>query len=141
MKKAISRFSVVVGIIAVLFFSVSSFAATFKTEVHVMANDAGVVTIVGGEEIVKLIQYCPDEWVDGCDSNIIIKRVNHSFVLDKEGLAHHQNAFNFRDSSGKWLLIPDKARVTAGANVKIETKSKKSYFIYTGASGKDQGGD
>lgn len=47
-----------------------SLAATVKAKVHVTANDAGIVTITGGEGIVKLVQYCPDERSRGCDDNI-----------------------------------------------------------------------
>lgn len=142
MKKDCRSFLVVAVVVAVSFISGLTFAATFKTDVYVTADDAGIISISGGEGIVKLVQFCPDEWVDGCDDNIIIKREGNSFALDKEGLAHHQTAFNFRDSSGKWLLIPNKAQVRVDLNVEIvektdkKTGEKKSYFKYTGVAAK-----
>jgi hypothetical protein len=134
MKKADNIFSVLAVVIAGLFFSALSFAATFEEEVHVTADDAGVVTITGGEGIDKLVQYCPDELADSCDTNITIKREGNSFTLDKDGLAHHQTVFNFRDSSGKWLRIPNKAKVTCGANANVTCETEKGYFTYTGAA-------
>lgn len=133
MKKASCIFSVVAVVIAGLLFSALSFAATFEAVVHVTADNAGVVTITGGEGIVKLVQFCPDERARGCDVNITIKREGNSFVLNKEGLARYQTVFNFRDSSGKWLRIPHE-EVTCGANVTCETG--KGYFTYTGAAAK-----
>lgn len=123
----------IVAVVAVLFASGLSLAATFKAEVHVTADDAGVVTITGGEGIAKLVQYCPEERARGCDDNITIKREGSSFVLNKEGLSHHQTVFNFRDTSGKWLRIPHE-EVTCGANVTCEMG--KGYFTYTGAAAK-----
>lgn len=136
MKKASSIFSVVVSVIVALFFYGTSSAATFVTGVHVTADNAGAVTITGGEGIVNLSQYCPDEMADGCDPTITITRNGNSFVLDKEGLAHHQVVFNFRDSSGKWLRIPNKAKVTCGANANVTCETDRSYFTYTGATAK-----
>ena len=133
MKKVSSSFSIVVVAAAVLFASGVACAATFKSKVRVAANDAGVVTITGGEGIDKLVQYCPDEWDRGCANNITIKRDGSSFVLNKEGLADHQVVFNFLDSKEKWLRIPDE-EVTCGTNVTCETK--KGYFTYTGAATK-----
>ena len=103
-------------------------AATFRTEVSVEADDNGIVIINGGEGIDGLTQYCPDEWKDGCANNVNVKRQGNKFVLDREGIADHQNAFNFRDSSGKWLNIPDRKRVIVGKNI----DQVNSYFIYTG---------
>ena len=138
MQRFKKMFLMVVLLFGALLFAMPSGAATFKAEVHVEADNAGVVTITKGDEIVRLIQFCPDEWVDGCDSNIIIEKKGNSFALNKDGLANHQNAFNFIDASGKWLLIPDRMRVTTGNNVKIETIEskghKKSSFVYTDAA-------
>lgn len=136
MKKAGNIFFVLAVVIAGLFFSALSFAETFRAEVHVIADDAGVVTITGGEEIVKLVQYCPDELADGCDPNMTIKRQGNSFTLNREGLAHGQTAFNFRDSSGKWLRIPNKAIVTCDENGNVRCETEKGYFTYTGAAAK-----
>lgn len=133
MKKSSRSFSIVAVATAVLFTSGVAYAATFKAEVRVAANDAGVVTITGGEVIDKLVQYCPDEWVRGCANNITVKREGSSFELDREGLADHQVAFNFIDAKGKWLLIPN-VKVTCSANVTCETE--KGYFTYTGAAAK-----
>ncbi|MBF0457990.1 MAG: hypothetical protein HQK99_08860 [Nitrospirae bacterium] len=133
MKKAGSIFSIVVVVIAVLLFSALSFAETFNAVVQVTADDAGVVTIIGGESIVMLVQYCPDERARGCDNNIRIKREKNSFMLNKNGLARHQNVFNFIDSSGRWLRIPHED-VTCGENVTLETG--KGYFTYKGAAAK-----
>jgi hypothetical protein len=135
MKKTGNIFSVVAVVIAVLFFSALSFAATFEAVVHVTADNAGVVTITGGEGIVKLVQYCPDEWARSCDDNITIKREGNSFALNKEGLTRHQTVFNFRDSSGKWLRIPHE-EVTCGANANVTCETGKGYFTYTGAAAK-----
>jgi hypothetical protein len=134
--------SSLLAVAVVSFVASLSYAATFKTDVYVTADDKGIITISGGDGIVTLMQFCPDEWVDGCDNNITIKREGNSLVLDKDGLGHHQTAFNFRDASGKWLLIPNKAQVRADLNVEIvektakKTGEKKSYFKYTGAAAK-----
>jgi hypothetical protein len=106
---------------------------TLKSKVHVTANDTGVVTIRGGEGIIKLVQYCPGEQARGCDENITIKREGNSFMLDKVGLAHNQTVFNFMYSSEKWLRVLQE-EVTCGANVRCETGN--SYFTYTGAAAK-----
>jgi hypothetical protein len=58
--------SLVAAISLVLINIMPVYAETFKTETFVEADDAGVVTIKGGEGIVALTQYCPDEWRDGC---------------------------------------------------------------------------
>jgi hypothetical protein len=106
-------------------------AKTFKTTVKVEADNNGIVTIEGGDDIVTLIQYCPDNWKDECDVNIPITRTGNSFVLDKDGLAKHQTAFNFRNTSGQWLLIPNQY-VGIDKEIKIEQGSNGAYFIYTG---------
>jgi hypothetical protein len=103
-------------------------AEIFKAEVSVEADDNGVVIISGGEGIVALAQCCPDEWKEGCPNNLNIKRQSNKFTLNRKGLSEHQNAFNFRDSSGKWLSIPDRQRVIVGKNI----DQVKTYFIYTG---------
>ena len=128
-------FSKLAAITIILFMTVSQqvYAETFKTKTEVTADDNGIVTITGGDGIVALTQYCPDEEVDGCGNNISIERVGNSFTLDKEGLTNHQNVFNFNNSSGGWLLIPDPHNVIAGNNIDI-VRSKKggAYFLYKG---------
>lgn len=116
-----------------LIFSGLSFADIFEAVVHVKADNEGVVTITGGERIAKLVQFCPDEFAKGCDYNITIGRDGNSFVLDKDGLAHHQTVFNFMDSLGNWLRIPHE-KVICDGNVRCETN--KGYFTYTGAAAK-----
>lgn len=122
--------------------SVLSFAATFETNVDLTADDNGVITFTsGGDGIVTLVQFCPQEWVTDCDSNIIVNRDGNTFELDKDGLKHHQTAFNFfDDSSKKWLLIPNQGVVRPDQNIKIITDEKEgkrtSYFLYIGAASK-----
>ena len=128
MQQVSHKFAVVV--MAALLTSVPARldAAIFIAEVSVEADDNGVVVINGGEGIELLTQYCPEEWKDGCANNVNIKRQGNKFVLDKDGLAEHQSAFNFRDSSGKWLSLPDRKRVIVGRNV----DQVKGFFVYTG---------
>lgn len=103
-------------------------STTFGEKVHVESDDNGVVIIKGGEKIVGLTQYCPEEWKSNCMNNIYIQRQGNKFILNKDALSNHQNAFNFRDSRGKWLHNPDSQGVTVGKNI----DQVKDYFIYTG---------
>ncbi len=103
-------------------------SSTLGEQVHIEADDNGVVTIEGGEGIIGLTQYCPEEWKFNCRSNIYLQREGNNFYLNKDALLHHQNAFNFRDSRGKWLHNPDSQEVTVGKNI----HQVKDYFIYTG---------
>lgn len=117
--------------------SVLSLAATFETNVNLTADDNGIITFTsGGNGIVTLVQFCPQEWVKDCDINIIVNRDGNTFELDKDGLKHHQTAFNFLDASRRWLLIPKEGVVKPDKNIKIimdeKAGKRTSYFLYKG---------
>lgn len=107
-------------------------AEPFRSEVFVEADNQGRISIKGGNEIVSLLQFCPEEWVDGCPNSLTIKRQRNIFELARTGLTEHQNAFNFKNAKGNWLMIPDRSRVYIGKNVNIKKGSIGSYFVYTG---------
>jgi len=94
------------------------------------ANDSGSIIIRGHTELYKLVQFCPDEWVDGCSPNIEIKRKGDVFNLNKNALARHQSAFNFQDANGLWLQIKSN-NVYVGNNLVVNKGANGSYFVYS----------
>lgn len=104
-----------------------SSAETFRAQVIVSADSSGVITIQGGENITSLVQFCPREWKKGCPNNMVISRKGSTFELDGWGVEYHQNAFNFRDDEGRWLLFPNRGQVDIGENVRIDEEN--GYFV------------
>jgi hypothetical protein len=104
-----------------------SSADTFRDQVIVSSDSSGVITIQGGENITSLVQFCPLEWKKGCPNNMVIRRKGSTFVLDSQGMEYHQNAFNFLDEEGRWLLIPNRGQVDVGENVRLDEEN--GYFV------------
>ena len=93
------------------------------------ANDTGSIIIKGHTELSNLVQFCPDEWVDGCGPNIVIKRKGDVFKLENEAIAKHQIAFNLQDANGLWLQI-SRNNAYVGSNLSINKGNNGSYFVY-----------
>jgi hypothetical protein len=98
--------------------------------ISIEANATGSIIMRGHTELSKLVQFCPDEWVDDCGPNIEIKRKGDVFNLDKYALSRHQIAFNLQNANGLWLQISSTV-VSLGRNLAINKGIHGSYFIYT----------
>lgn len=104
---------------------------TFKSKVRLIGNNGTILIAEGGEDFVTLLQYCPDKWREGCGNRFPIDRKGNHFEMDKEAISEHQNAFNFLNSSGQWLCIPDKD-VTYDSALRMEKGIEGHYFVYVG---------
>lgn len=135
----------------VTFFVTQALAITFPTpdpDTQVSSPGDGVVVVkANGNSGWVMTQFCQDNLRAGCGNNVIVKPSELSgdgntmtFKIDKAGISDGQVAFNFRDSSGKWLLIPD-CRVKTGSNIGLGmsfqtadiAESGGAHFVYTGS--------
>jgi hypothetical protein len=131
MKNALIALAIVLMMVS----TVGAATFTLDGEAVVSADDNAVVQVsgTGAGQFGTLTQYCQWEFRGDCANNVAISNSGAGYQLNRDGLANHQNSFNFhKKGGGEWLLIPNKA-VKAGKNIQIVTKDQNGNVIPEGA--------